>query len=251
MNEAISSRKNEKITRMRKLGSFRAARREFGEFLCDGEKLLLEALKNGADIRMILTADELRVKVPENIPIYSVPMGVIEAVSPLKNPQSILFSCAIPKKRGEIRRGAHIILENMQDPGNVGMVMRTANAFLMADVILVGSCADPYNPKAVRASMGAVFRQRVYEAGYEDIEKLRRSGLRLYGAALGEGSVDIRKVDLKNTAVVIGSEGQGLSEKMLSICDGRVIVPMNPACESLNAGVAAAVVMWEMRRAAI
>jgi len=165
MNEAISSRKNEKIVRLKKIGASRAARREFGEFLCDGEKLLEEAIKNEADVRMILTADELHVKVPESIPIYSVPMGVIEAVSPLKNPQSVLFSCAIPKRSGEIKHGAHIILENMQDPGNIGMVMRTANAFLMADVILICACADPYNPKAVRASMGAIFRQRVYEAG--------------------------------------------------------------------------------------
>lgn len=249
MNEPISSRKNEKIVRMRKLGASRAARREFGEFLCDGEKLLDEALKNGADIRMILTAGELETEIPENVPVYHVPMGVIEAVSPLKNPQSVIFSCAIPKKVGELRRGRHIILENMQDPGNVGMIMRTANAFMMVDVILVGACADPYNPKAVRASMGAVFRQRVMEAGYDDLEKLRRSGTRLYGAALAENSVDLRKVDLKNAAVVIGSEGQGLSDKMLSICDGRVIIPMNPVCESLNAGVAAAVIMWEMRRA--
>jgi TrmH family RNA methyltransferase len=140
-----------------------------------------------------------------------------------------------------------IVLESVQDPGNVGTVVRTAAAFDIDAVVLTGGCADLYNPKTVRSTMGAIFRQYVLET--DDMTGfLKESGLQLYGAALSDRAEDIRNAGVKNAAVAIGSEGRGLSARLLSLCEKTVIIPMTENSESLNAAVAASVVMWEMAR---
>jgi TrmH family RNA methyltransferase len=144
-----------------------------------------------------------------------------------------------------------IILEGVQDPGNVGAVVRTADAFGIGAVVLTGGCADPYNPKTVRATMGAIFRQNIIVTDMSGVAALKLNGYLLYGASLGEGSRDIREVPLQNAAVAIGSEGHGLSDDMLALCDEKLVIPMSPKSESLNAAVAASIVMWEMRRGTI
>ena len=114
-------------------------------------------------------------------------------------------------------------------------------------VALCGACADPYNPKTVRASMGAVFRVSVVRTELSSLQDVLR-GLPLYGAALAPGGLDIRALPKGPLAVAIGNEGQGLTKELLARCAGTVRIPMEPRAESLNAGVAAAVVMWEMVR---
>ena len=142
-----------------------------------------------------------------------------------------------------------IVLENVQDPGNVGTVIRTASAMGIGAVLLLGDCADLYNPKTVRSTMGGIFRQRVIETDEAGLMSfLSENGLRLYGAALSEKAVDVRGVDIKNLAVAVGSEGKGLTQRLLSLCDGQLIIPMEPDSESLNAAVAASIVMWEIYR---
>ena len=142
-----------------------------------------------------------------------------------------------------------IVLESVQDPGNVGTVIRTANAFRIGAVILTGDCADVYHPRTVRATMGAIFRQNVLVMDKSSLKDfLKESGLPLYGAALSERAKDLRELSLRHAAVAIGSEGRGLSEELLALCDEELIIPMNPDSESLNAAVAAALVMWEMER---
>lgn len=244
--ERITSRKNEKIVHLRTLGADRGYRHVCGEFICDGEKLLREALTFGAEVTCVLVTEEIP-GLPANVPVYQVPYDLITAVSPMKNPQPVLFSCRIPARRS-VQGGRIIVLETVQDPGNLGTILRTANAFGVTDVCLTGACADLYNPKTVRATMGAVFRQNVVELDMEGVAGLKARGLRLLGTALGEGCQDICTAPLEAAAVVIGSEGQGLSREMLELCDARIIIPMESACESLNAGVAAAIVMWEMYR---
>jgi TrmH family RNA methyltransferase len=231
---------------MKKLGQSREYRRECGEFLCDGKKLLDEALKNGAQVTCVFTVQEI--DIPTDTPSYLVPQELIDSVSPMKSPQNVLFSCRMPEPADLSSGGRHIVLENIQDPGNVGTVIRTAGAFYIDSVILVGACADPYNPKTVRATMGAIFRQKVIETDYDGLDELKMSGVKLYGAYLGENCRDVRDADLNSSAVCIGSEGRGLTEKLLNMCDENIIIPMNPLCESLNAAVAASVMMWEMTR---
>ncbi|NLV86934.1 MAG: RNA methyltransferase [Clostridiales bacterium] len=248
--ERISSRKNKIIIHMKNLGADSSYRRNAGEFLCDGEKLLREALDSGADISCVLWGGEKTAALPHETSEYSCPAELIQNISPLKNSSGPLFSVKIPVKAQVYPEGAQaIILENLQDPGNVGTVIRTAKAMGTELVILVGDCADIYNPKTVRATMGAVFRQKVSLMSIGELKDyVSRNGLRLIGAALSDKAEDIRKIDMGNTAVAIGSEGSGLSKELLSICEGEVIIPMQPESESLNAAVAASIVMWEMSR---
>ena len=120
----------------------------------------------------------------------------------------------------------------------------------MDTVVLAGACADLYSPKTVRAAMGALFRQPVLTCTQDElVQLLNANGLKLYGAALTDAAQDLRRVPLSPAAVAIGSEGRGLSAQLLAQCDGQIIIPMQPGAESLNAAVAAAVVMWEIARA--
>ena len=116
-------------------------------------------------------------------------------------------------------------------------------------MILLPGCADPFSPKTVRASMGAVFRCPVWQCGAENMkETIQQSGIALYGAALRADTVDARTVGYDRVAIAIGSEGRGLSQKVLDLCDATVRIPMEPRCESLNAAIAAAVLLWEAYR---
>lgn len=247
--ETIKSRKNPHIVRFRALGGDRAARRAAGEYVCDGEKLLREALENGADVRCVLWGSPPTLPLPERTRAFLVPKELLQYASPLINSQGPLFTVGIPADPPEIRPRWAVLLENMQDPGNVGAVIRTANALGTELVILAGACADPYNPKAVRAAMGALFRQRVLELPLDKLRaRLQAWNLKLWGAVLSERARDIRSCDLSGCIVAIGNEGRGLSAELLKLCEGELIIPMAPGSESLNAAAAAAIVMWEARR---
>lgn len=247
--DRITSRKNTVITHLRALGAESAYRVASGEYLCDGYKLLDEAVKSGAAITSILWKEGgARAEIACDRQ-YSAPPELFDYASPMKNSPGPLFS---------VRRGvwgtsdpvrSAIVLENVQDPGNVGTVLRTASAFSVDAVVLVGDCADCFSPKTVRATMGAIFRQRVLTLSHEELAPwLKEQGLKLYGAALSERATDVRKVDITHSAIAVGSEGHGLSREMLALCDGEIIIPMDARSESLNAAVAASVLMWEMAR---
>ena len=142
-----------------------------------------------------------------------------------------------------------LVLDGVQDPGNVGTIWRTADAFGADGLILCSGCADPWSPKTVRATMGAVFRLSVYEGTLKDAaERLAAESIPLYTAALRDDTADIRDVSLSTAAVVIGSEGRGVSDEALRLCQKTIKIPMRARCESLNAAVAAAVALWEMAR---
>lgn len=248
--ENITSRKNKIISHLRSVASDSGYRRDCGEFICDGEKTLKEAISFGAEIKYVLwkeTASDI--SLPNSVQQYTAPSDLFEYASPLKSSPGPVFTVKIPDREDSDKANRAIVLENLQDPGNVGTVVRTANAFSIDAVILVGACADLYNPKTVRASMGAIFRQKVLEMDVAELrEYLDKCGLPLYGAALSDKAKDMRDVSVKHSAVAIGSEGRGLSDELLKVCDGELIIPMNPDSESLNAAVAASVFMWEMSR---
>ena len=131
----------------------------------------------------------------------------------------------------------------------MGTILRTADAFRADGVLLVNACADLYNPKTVRATMGAVFRCPVWTCGVPELRALlTASGLPLYGAALRTDTVDARSVEYGRCAIAIGSEGKGLSRELLAVCDRTVLIPMSDHCESLNAAIAASVLLWEAAR---
>lgn len=246
--EHISSRKNAFIQHLRKLSSDRGYRILQGEYVCDGIKLLREAISFGAEVSSALwkqEAESLELQAKQ----YVADAELFDYASPMKNSPGPLFTVRIPQYGNSDEIKNAVVLENVQDPGNVGTVVRTANAFGIDCVILTDACADLYNSKTVRATMGAIFRQKVLTVGSDDLSAfLKSKGLKLYGAALTDKAQDVRCVELKNAAVAIGSEGRGLSDKLLNMCDGQIIIPMEENSESLNAAVAASVLMWEMRR---
>ena len=166
----------------------------------------------------------------------------------MEAPQGALFLARIPDLTPpEALPGKrYLALEGVQDPGNVGTIWRTADALGADGLLLVNRCADPWGHKTVRATMGACFRLPAWELEPAELSGLlERSGLPLYAAALGENTMDVRALDLSSAAVVIGSEGRGISEELLGLCERSLKIPMSERCESLNAAIAAAVVLWE------
>ena len=140
------------------------------------------------------------------------------------------------------------MLDGLQDPGNVGTIWRTADAFGADGLILCGGCADPWGPKTVRATMGAAFRLPVWERPLDVLAgELAGMEVPLYATALREDTEDVRTAPLgERSAVIIGSEGRGVSSLALSVCERTLKIPMRARCESLNAAAAACVVLWEM-----
>lgn len=250
--ETITSRTNPLCAHLRKLAASASYRRDCGEFLCDSPKLLGEALLWGADLHTVVCTDPSALPaLPEAVRCVQVPPDLMKSLSPAQTPQGILSVCGLPGRtlpeRLEGRR--YVVLDGVQDPGNVGTILRTADAFRADGLFLVNACADLYNPKTVRASMGAVFRCPVWACGLEELRALlAKSGLPLYGAALRADTVDVRQADFARCAVAIGSEGRGLSAETLAACDLTVKIPMSEHCESLNAAAAAAVLLWEAAR---
>ncbi|MCQ2438492.1 MAG: RNA methyltransferase [Oscillospiraceae bacterium] len=247
--ELITSRKNARIRHFRSLASDRAYRREQGEFLCDGIKLLREALQFGAEVTHVLTTENTAGELPAGVQASLIDRELLRYVSPLENSPGPVFSVRQNSKALPERPERVMVLENVQDPGNVGTVLRTAAAFGMDLVLLCGECADPYNPKTVRSTMGAMFRQRFALIERRELPALLADWeLPLYGAALSDRARDIGDYSLSRCAVAVGNEGHGLSRELLELCTGELIIPMAPDSESLNAAVAASVIMWEMKK---
>ena len=252
MKESITSRKNPLMTQIRKLTGSRGQRREQGLFLGDGVKLLEEALCWSAPLTAVVSAEGLALPpVPDQVRQVEVPRDVMASISPMESPQGALFLCRMPEMTApeQLEGSRYLVLDGLQDPGNVGTIWRTADALGADGLILVNGCADPWNPKTVRATMGACFRLPVYEMELEELTALlERSQIPLYATALREDTVDIKTADLSRSAVVIGSEGKGVSDALLELSRGTLKIPMRPRCESLNAASAATVVLWEMGR---
>lgn len=250
--EIITSRQNPLMTHLRKLASSRSYRKKSGEYLCDGTKLLAEALKWGAEVKTAVFSEGVDIPpLPDGVRAVRVSEELMRSVSHMETPQGALFTVALPEVQlPETLSGKHyLVLDGVQDPGNVGTILRTADAFDCDGVFLVNACADLYNPKTARATMGAIFRREAYTVTAEELfALLRKSGVPLYGTALRDDTVPLAEANLARAAVAIGSEGRGLSQQVLDECAKTLKIPMNPRCESLNAAIAATVVLWEMYR---
>ena len=172
----------------------------------------------------------------------------MESISPMRAPQGALFLCRLPEKKAFQPQKGMLLLDGIQDPGNLGTMLRTADA-LNVPVCLLEGCADPYSHKVVRASMGAVFRTDVIQSTWAEVKQsCEAAGIPVAVTALSDRASDIRRADVSSMAVVIGSEGQGVRKEILDSADAELIIPMNPRCESLNAAVAATIVMWQMQK---
>lgn len=249
MTERITSRKNPLLQQTRRLLASRKAREESGLFVADGTKLLGEAVRWFSGLETVILSEGTQApELPGFVRRVEVPRDVMEDLSPMKAPQGALFLCRIPEEPEFMPQGGLVILDGIQDPGNLGTILRTADA-LEVPVALTDGCADLYNWKTVRASMGALFRSQPPRLPWQDLTaRLKAAGIPLAVTALSTRAEDIRTADLSKCAVVIGSEGQGARRELLDLCDRELIIPMNPRCESLNAAVAAAIVLWQIRQ---
>lgn len=246
----ITSRSNRLVKELRELQTKRKARYENRTFVCDGVKLLGEAVQSGMKIKYVFAEEGIALNPEwvEKYDVYTAPREIMEHISTLECTQGVIFCCEMPESSG-IEGEQVLILDHLQDTGNLGTVIRCADAFGISTVVLDGT-ADPYNPKTVRAAMGALFRVKLCSMdSLCAIDLLKEKNIPTYAATLTDKAVDIAKVSLKNAAVVIGNEGNGVSERVEDACAKHIILPMSGNAESLNASVAAGIIMWEMQKA--
>ena len=170
--EQIRSRKNQYILHLRALARDKDVRRDAGEYVCDGEKLLREALQFGAEVTSVLWRDAAAFPLPDGAAQYTADAELVAYASPLMHSPGPVFTVRLPEMRLPQPLRHVIVLEGVQDPGNVGTVIRTANALGMDAVVLTGACADLYSPKTVRAAMGALFRQPVLTCTTDELLQL-------------------------------------------------------------------------------
>jgi len=243
----LSSRKNPLLQQVKKLLSSKKEREAAGLFAADGVKLLEEAVRFCPELHTVILSEGVEAAVPETVRVIRVPEDVMAWISPMETPQGALFLCRLPERKSFSPAPGMLLLDGIQDPGNLGTILRTADALNVPAVLLEG-CADPYSHKVIRASMGAVFRtQPVISTWNEVKDACKEAGIPIAVTALSPRARDIREADLSSMAVVIGSEGRGVRQEILQSAQQELIIPMNPHCESLNAAIAAAIVMWQMQ----
>ncbi len=271
--DVITSRQNASVIAACKL-SEKKHREVEGKFRIDGIKLFEEAVMSGVDIETVFVRQDSVDRLEERIgdlfdkisgtDIKILSDGVFDKLSEEKSPEGIicvvkhidklhkivtidkddnLKSEIIPEQNTKV-----FAVESVRDPGNLGTIIRTAAAFGV-DVLLISSdCADIYNSKAVRAAMGALFRQKIIRTNdfSEVLRFLSRNGRTTYAATLGKKAVLLgNNTPDEIGCIVVGNEGHGLSEKTIAACDHNILIPMAEGAESLNAAVAASVCMWE------
>ena len=216
--------------------------------MSDGVKLLQEAIRWCDGLDTVILSEGVEMPVPEGVRTVIVPPDVMESISPMATPQGALFLCRLPEPKPFTAKPGMLLLDGIQDPGNLGTILRTANA-LEIPVVLLEGCADPYSHKVVRSSMGAVFRMEILQTTWAEAkEACEKAGIPVAVTALNEQAKDLRDAPIHTMAVVIGSEGQGVRREILDSARQTLIIPMNPNCESLNAAIASAIVMWQMKQ---
>lgn len=259
----ISSRSNPLIVRLAKLRDKKYRRRE-GSLRFDGIKLFCEAAKKGADIRYVVLGDSafesLSGMVEESlgsrhgVSAIRVSDDVFAKLTDEQAPEGIITVCGELGNiscgdADDVVGGRVLMLESVRDVGNMGTIIRGAVAFGVDTLVISSDCADLYNPKTIRAAMGALFKQRILivESVPDTVRRMRERGYRVFAAALERDARTLGSFELHaGDAILIGNEGHGLSPDAISACDECVYIPMEQEAESLNAGIAASLCMWEL-----
>lgn len=237
---AISSKANPVIKKIASL-SEKKYRKMYGEFLIESVKTVEECLNADLEVTAIVCTQDLADRFPQAIVVTD---ELFERISTEKTPQGVLAVAKIPESSICAPKGCCLLLDRLQDPGNLGTIIRTANAAGYGDVYLV-NCTDAYSPKAVRASMGGLFHVNIHEGDYLSVFAAL-DGVPLLCADMdGE---DVFTFDApEKFCLCIGNEGNGVSKTVRGAADKTVKIPMRKTCESLNAAVSAAVAMYVLK----
>ena len=236
----ITSLNNEHIKELIKLKD-KKYRDERGLFLVDTKHLVMEAYKAGLLKELILHKDEIY---PLDVDITYVTNDILKKISQTSTPSRVMG--LVEKKSEDNIIGERIlILDNIQDPGNLGTIIRSAVAFNIDTVVLSDDTVDLYNPKVIRSSEGMIFHINIIRGNIiEFLSSLDKSYLKITtDVKAGE---DVNLLDTSKCALVIGNEGSGVKKEVESLCDKKVNIKMNNNCESLNAGVSASILMYEV-----
>lgn len=252
----ISSRDNPTVKHLHALATSARTRRSSGETLLDGAHLLGVALARGVRPSRVVVSESGRMQ-PEIASLLAacpteicleLPDRLFTHVSPVDAPSGVLALLPVPPAPAPMALDADcVVLDAVQDPGNLGTILRTAAAVGVADVVLTPGCAQAWSPRVLRAAMGAHFGLRLHE-GVEAASALAGYGGAILAADLRE-AVELYDLDLRGpVAWLLGSEGQGLSPAVAALATRRVVIPMPGGMESLNVGVAAGVCLFEQLR---
>ncbi len=258
----ITARDNAAVKLYRKLANTRKERRKMGLFVLEGLRLTADACCNGAVLRYLFWTEEgyARWRSEQcSIPMSGMRCAMISdaiaaELSQTEHAQGVFAICEIPVpppltsllKKG----GTYAVLHQLQDPGNAGMILRTADAMGL-DGVIYSACCDIYSPKVVRATMGSLFRVPVCCTSEIEsvLEACRSAGIETCAAVVEKNAEPVGQCQFRpGTAVVIGNEGNGLPCEVSAACDRQITIPMHGTIESLNAAMAAGIILWEVKR---
>ena len=241
----ITSVDNKKIKKYTSLKSSKG-RKDEGLFLVEGAHMCYEANKNGLLVDLlVLEKTDISFNYPGEITYVT--GNVLKKVSNLSNPTGIIGICKIVDNKEII--GNHIlILDDVQDPGNIGTIIRSSCAFNVDTIILSNNSCDIYNDKVLRSTQGMIFNMNIIYGDLLDIiPRLRDNGYTILGTNVNNG-VDVRDIKISKYALIMGNEGNGVSSEISNLCDKNLYIKMNSECESLNVGVATSILLYELDR---
>ena len=255
----ITAKDNPSVKHYRHLRDNKRARRTEGLFVAEGLRIVQDALQYPCLVQQLFVTDAAWERFGREIQIQEMGMilhisdAVGDSMSDTQHPQGVYAVCRIPERRPvtELLRqdGRYLVLCNVQDPGNMGMILRTADALGMDAVISAGSC-ELFSPKVVRAAMGSLLRVTLCETDALPLTALMRTKhITTYAAVPARDALPLTACSLgRGSAVLIGNEGSGLPGEIIAACDQKVTIPMQGDAESLNAAMAAGILMWEMMK---
>lgn len=242
----ITSLENDRIKNYIKLQN-RKYRKKNNKFIVEGMHLVLEAYKEGIIEEIIL---EENCVLPLNVPVIYTTNEIIRKISTLETPSEIMAVCRM--KDDKVKIGNKVLmLDQIQDPGNLGTIIRSAVAFGIDTIVLSKDTVDLYNPKVIRATQGMMFHIPIITRELSSIiDQLKDNEIPVYGTRVGYGE-DVRQIPKKDKvkfALVVGNEGNGVSEEVLDKCDKYLHIDMDDRVESLNVGVATSIILYELNR---
>lgn len=251
----ITSSKNEKFKHFKALKQ-KKSRTEFNQYTVEGIKSVKEALEFSDDIECLVVSQEFYKNAvfpyPENIELYVISTEIFESLSTTENSQGIIAVIRIREKTAFTldTSKAYIYCDHLQDPGNLGTIIRTADAAGFGGVLLSDECVELYNPKTVRSSMGSFFHIKKLENVTADkIKEFKENGFLIVCGVLSDNTINYTDADFtKPVIIVIGNEANGITDEILSLSDINIKIPISGNAESLNAAIAAAILMYETNR---